>query len=198
MNVKPLLDFIARFESRGDYNAVWGGIKPKDRPARPLVTMTIGQVLEWQDSIDTRYPSEAAGRYQIMEDTLRPMVYEAGLSDEQLFNEPNQDRLAYVLLQRRGLDKYIAGKISDETFANDLAHEWASLPLVSGKGKGRSAYAGDGLNKSHVSVDEFLDAVRAVKGPSPNRVDVIFPADTVTKSPWAALAAFIASIFRKG
>jgi muramidase (phage lysozyme) len=201
MNVKPLLDFIARFESRGDYNIVWGDIAVSDRPRKPLVRMTIAQVLAWQDSIDREYQSEAAGRYQIMEDTLRGLASEAGLSGDDLFNEANQDRLAIALLKRRGLDKFLAGKISAETFANALAHEWASLPIVSGKGKGRSAYAGDGLNKSHVSVDEFMAAVRAVKATaplSPKPVDVSLPAPAVTKSPWAALVAFIIAIFRKG
>ena len=113
----------------------------------------------------------------------------------------NQDKLALVLLKRRGLDKYLAGVISADDFANSLAREWASLPLVSGPKKGRSAYAGDGLNKSHVSVDAFMGAVHAVKSApalSPNPVADSRPADPVTKSPWAALLAFIVSLFRKG
>ena len=73
IDCKPLLDFIANAEHGGhpDYNAVWGGIKAKDRPPKKLVEMTIGEVLDWQDMIDPHYKSEAAGRYQIMEDTLR-------------------------------------------------------------------------------------------------------------------------------
>lgn len=163
MTVKALLDFIAQPESRGDYNIVWGGIRKKDLPPRPLVTMTIGEVLAWQDSIDARYPSEAAGRYQIMEDTLRGLYAEAGLKLTDLFDERRQDRLAMQLLRRRGLDRYLAGQISAEKFANALAREWASLPVVTGPNTGRSHYAGDGLNKSHVSVAAFMDAVRAAK-----------------------------------
>lgn len=163
MNVKPLLDFIAKPESGGDYNIVWGGIKPQDRPKRPLVTMTIADVLAWQESIDAKYRSEAAGRYQIMEDTLRPLPPAAGLLPSALFNEKNQDALATVLLKRRGLDGFVSGAISAEDFANNLAKEWASLPVVTGPKKGRSFYAGDGLNKSHVSVADFLAAVNAVK-----------------------------------
>lgn len=199
MSVRTLLDFIAKPESGGDYNVVYGGIKPKDRPKKPLVTMTIAQVLAWQDSIDKLYPSEAAGKYQIMEDTLRPLPPSAGLLPSDLFNEVNQDKLATVLLKRRGLDKYLVGVISAEDFANNLAHEWASLPMVSGPKKGRSVYAGDGLNKSHVSVDAFLAAVRAVKD-APAQKPVADPPrpDPATKSPWAALLAFILSLFRKG
>ena len=191
MNVKPLLDFIATPESGGDYGVVWGRIKPADRPKRPLVSMTIAEVLAWQESIDARYQSEAAGRYQIMEDTLRPLPAEAGLKMYDLFNEANQDALATVLLRRRGLDKFIADQISAEEFANNLAREWASLPVVTGPKAGRSFYAGDGLNKSHVSVEEFLAAVRAVKD---------LPAQIPTLAPvpgfWASLFTALAGIWK--
>ncbi len=183
MTNETLLAFIRQPESRGDYNIVWGGIKRTDWPKRPLVTMTIGEVLAWQDSIDARYNSEAAGAYQIMEDTLRgdpksgtPALYSlAGLKASDLFNEDNQDAMAVALLRRRGLDSYLEGKISAEAFANRLAMEWASLPVVTpikrtvGKKswtvqRGASYYSGDGLNKAHVSPDAFLAAVLSVKG----------------------------------
>jgi muramidase (phage lysozyme) len=201
MNAKPLLDFIAKPESGGDYNIVWGGIAKKDRPKRPLVTMTIAQVLDWQESIDDRYPSEAAGRYQIMEDTLRPLPPAAGLLPSDLFNEANQDKLATVLLQRRGLDRYLAGNIGAHEFANNLAMEWASLPVVTGPKKGRSYYASS-LNKSHVTVEAFLAAVEAVLQPAPyvkKTPEIEHNAPVMSKkSPWAALLTFIASLFRKG
>lgn len=189
MNVKPLLDFIAGPESGGDYGVVWGRIKPADRPKRPLVSMTIAEVLAWQESIDARYQSEAAGRYQIMEDTLRPLPAAAGLKMYDLFNEANQDALATVLLRRRGLDKFLSGQISAEEFANNLAREWASLPVVTGPKAGRSFYAGDGLNKSHVSVEEFLAAVRAVK-------DIPAPAPTPAPGFWASLFTALAGIWK--
>lgn len=161
--MQELLAFIRKPESGGDYNIVYGGIRREDRPRRPLTLMTIGDVLAWQDSIDARYPSEAAGAYQIMEDTLRGLYAEAGLTLNDRFSEENQDRLAVQLLKRRGLTRYQRGEITTEDFANSLAKEWASLPVVSGPKKGRSYYAGDGLNKSHVSVDDFLRAVASAR-----------------------------------
>jgi len=163
---KPLLDFIAIPESRGEYNIVWGGIARHDRPPAPLVEMTIGEVLDWQDSIDSKYMSEAAGRYQIMEDTLRDIYKPAGFTRNDRFDEATQDALGFYLLKRRGWDDYIAGRIGALAFANSLAKEWASLPVVSGAKKGRSYYGEDGLNKSHVSVSAFLDAVAAAKQPA--------------------------------
>jgi len=165
MRSNSLLAFIAKHESRNNFDVVWGGIAAKDRPKKALTSMTIKEVLNWQESIDARYPSEAAGGYQILEDTLRPLPPAAGLLFSDLFNESNQNALATVLLKRRGMDKYLSGGITAEDFANNLAKEWASLPVVTGKGKGKSFYAGDGMNKSLVSVDEFLSAIRSLKSP---------------------------------
>ena len=195
MNMKPLLDFIAKPESGGDYNIVYGGIAQKHRPKQPLVTMTIAEVLAWQDGIDALYPSEAAGRYQIMEDTLRGLWPEAGMTLLSLFNEAGQDKLATTLLRRRGLVAYMEGKISAEEFANRLAMEWASLPVVTGPKKGSSYYSGDGLNKSHVSVEAFLAAVRAVKD-APKPVAANPAPDPVTKGFWAALFTALLGIIK--
>ena len=192
MNVKPLLDFIAQPESGGDYNIVWGGIKPQDRPKRRLVEMTIAEVLVWQESIDAKYRSEAAGRYQIMEDTLRPLPPSAGLLPSALFNAKNQDALATVLLRRRGLDRFVSGAISAEDFANNLAKEWASLPVVTGPKKGRSFYAGDGLNKSHVSAADFLAAVNSVKAAPPS----LQKTQTTAPGFWASLIIALVGIWK--
>lgn len=193
---KPLLDFIARPESGGDYNIVWGGIRPKHRPPKLLTTMTIGEVLNWQDSIDSLYMSEAAGRYQIMEDTLRGLYKSAGMSLNDLFDEAGQDKLAFALLKRRGWGDYVDGKIPASKFANNLAREWASLPVVSGPKFGRSYYAGDGLNKSHVKVDDFMHAVReAYKVPSQQKPRPV--QEIPSQGIWAAIVAFILSIFKR-
>ncbi|SLN74721.1 hypothetical protein ROJ8625_04086 [Roseivivax jejudonensis] len=196
---RPLLNFIAQPESGGDYNIVWGGIKSKHRP-RQLTSMTIGEVLAWQDSIDPLYMSEAAGKYQILEDTLRGLYRDAGMSVTDMFDEGGQDRLATTLLFRRGYQDYLQGKLSLEKFCNSLAKEWASLPVVTDvrRGtrvvrKGQSYYAGDSLNKAHVSVGDFMDAVRKAKqAPAPE------PAQEVpSQGIWAALVSFFLSIFGK-
>lgn len=160
-SVAPLLALIRRYEagSKG-YDAYYTGVsKP---PPRRLTTMTVREVLAWQDRIDPYSPSEAAGAYQIMEDTLRPMVASGVVASGALYNKSTQDKLAMHLLRRRGLTKYQNGTLSAEAFANNIAKEWASFPVVTGSKKGRSYYAGDGLNKAHVSVSQSLNAVRAI------------------------------------
>ena len=192
-NVTPLLEFIKKPESRGNYNIVWGGISPAHRPAKLLTEMTIGQVLAWQDRIDPLYMSEAAGAYQILEDTLRGLYRSAGYSLDDLFDEANQDGLAVALLRRRGLDEYLAGRISAEKFAQSLSQEWASLPCITKDRRGRPAtgqsyYAGDGLNKAHVSREDFLAAVRAVKASAP---------PPTAPSVWAGLIKALLALFGK-
>ena len=209
--MKTLLDFIAAHESEGAarklgisaYDVVWGGIKAKDRPPRPLTSMTIAEVLAWQDSIDPFYQSEAAGRYQIMEDTLRGLWAEAGMRSTDLFDRAGQDKLAVALLNRRGLSGYLSGALTAETFANNLAREWASLPVVSGPKKGKSYYAGDGLNAAGVSVAPFLAAVRGIRAepPSPDPVTKAPAAPPAVEVPaptgWAAIIAAIMRLFRR-
>jgi muramidase (phage lysozyme) len=170
MSLEPLRALLRKYESADDYNAVWGGIARADHPPRPLVEMTVGQVLDWQDSIDRKYMSEAAGAYQILEDTLRGLYREADVPRSARYDRATQDKLADALLRRRGLDDYLAGRITAEKFALALSMEWASLPVphdVRRDGrtirKGQSYYAGDGLNAAHASVDEVLTALRAVK-----------------------------------
>ncbi|RVJ15273.1 hypothetical protein CN184_31940, partial [Sinorhizobium medicae] len=80
-----------------------------------------------------------------------------------------QDRLAYKLLVRRGYPEYIVGKISLVQFAENLAKEWASFPLlVATKGseravrRGQSYYASDGLNKALVKPEKVEAVLKEV------------------------------------
>ena len=171
----PLLDFIGNKESEG-YDDISGLVSRSAYPSKSLTKMTIQEVLDWQESIDQSQLSEASGRYQIMEDTLRgynndsdvgpgnPLWKRAGLSAGDLFSPENQDKMAIVLLDQRGLSKYLDGELSKERFANNLASEWASLPLVTGPNAGKSKYAGDSAgNRSLTSVQEFLSVLDKVQ-----------------------------------
>tara|TARA_B110000977_G_scaffold162714_1_gene208331 strand:- start:2240 stop:4180 length:1941 start_codon:yes stop_codon:yes gene_type:complete len=171
----PLLNFIGNKESEG-YDDISGLVSQSRYPVKSLTQMTITEVLDWQESIDRFQLSEASGRYQIMEDTLRgynndtttgpgsPLYTKAGISGGDLFSPKNQDKMAIVLLEQRGLNRFLSGEITREEFANNLASEWASLPLVTGPNAGKSQYSGDRAgNKSLTTVQEFLNAIDAVK-----------------------------------
>ncbi len=164
MNLVPLKTFIRKLEARGSFDTIWGGIKKADYPSHNLTHMSVGEVLDWQRRIRAKgYGSTACGGYQFIYKTLSALVSQSKVPHSTKFDAALQDAFAERLMAARGLGKYISGQISAEAFCNELAKEWASLPLVTGPNKGRSYYHGDGLNKSLTDVGPFLEAVKAIK-----------------------------------
>ena len=113
--------------------------------------------------------SSAIGAYQFITPTLDSLKKTLGLTGRETFDVALQDDLAVALMIRRGLMDFGRGKISAETFCNNLAKEWASLPVVTAiKGArrqlkpGQSYYSGDGLNKAFHKPEVILAAVRAL------------------------------------
>lgn len=137
---RPLLDLIGYTEGtdKGDgynetlaYGAYTGGDVD-------LVNMTLDQV----DALQTKmlhHPkntmnSSAAGRYQIVRTTRRSIQEALTVYGSAFFNSEMQDRMACYLLGVRGIDKYLAGRLQEDTLIDNLAKEWASLPTTSGRG----------------------------------------------------------------
>jgi len=145
---EKLLDYIGKIESQGNYNVLVGGKTKSD-----LTDMTVAQVLEFQKTMrQMGHESTAVGKYQIIQKTLEGLVAQGAARMDEKFNAATQDRLAIALMRGRGLDGYQSGKLSAAQFADNLAREWASLPLASG----RSAYQGVGSNKALASRDDFM------------------------------------------
>ena len=160
VSAKPLLDLIARVESKGNYNAYFGNA---GNTSIKFTEMSIADVLSWQeDFIVAGHPSSAVGRYQIISTTLKGLVQQLNIDTNQPFNETMQDKMAVALLERRGATEYVNNQIDERQFAAELAKEWAALPKIIGDRPEQSYYAGDGLNKALVGVDEILRAVNAV------------------------------------
>ena len=156
-----LLGLIRSVEAPQGFDQVYGGSKIPT--PKPLTQMTVAEVQQWQrDSVAAGSKSSAAGGYQIISKTLASLVSDGTLSPNEKFDAEAQERGAISLMKRRGLDGYQNGRISPEKFANNLAKEWASLPVVTGSKTGRSYYAGDGLNKSLVRPDQVLAKVREI------------------------------------
>lgn len=170
--ISALLTAIRSKEAPKGYGQVYGGI-----PAREQVDvskMTVGGVLAWQSSLRKRKISKstAAGAYQFIYLTLAQTVKEMGISLDAKFDAALQDKMAVYLMQKRGFNEYLDGKLSPEAFANNLAMEWASVPVVTPiKGQkrfvdpGQSYYAGDGLNKAHHDPKAILALVKAIRTP---------------------------------
>jgi muramidase (phage lysozyme) len=161
--VRNIARLIAGVEAQG-YDTIYSG-SAIDTP-RPLTQMTVAEVRAWQDeSVAAGSASSAVGQFQIIRDTLDSLIDELDLTGDELFDEALQTRLGIALMRRRGLDDWRAGRISDEAFANELAREWAGLPVVSGPGAGGSYYAGDGLNGAGTTVDTVLAVLAGQRTP---------------------------------
>lgn len=152
---RGVMEFIGALEAPRGYNDYFGGVA--EPPPKQLTTMTIDEVLAWQDGIDARSISEAAGRYQIMEDTLRGLKRRMGLKGDELFDIKMQDRLAVELM---GMAGWHPDRDDHEEVANALAKVWAALPLVSGDNEGRSAYHDLAGNKALTTPELYLEVIR--------------------------------------
>ena len=158
---RPLLELIAKVESKGNYNAHFGS---PNNTTTNFTAMTIADVQRWQaEFVAQGNASSAVGRYQIIDSTLAGLVKQLGIASKQKFDQATQDRLAIALLERRGGEEYINQELTREEFAANLAMEWAALPKVIGKNPDSSYYDGDGLNKSLVDSTEVLKAIEPIR-----------------------------------
>jgi len=159
---RPMFDLIGHTEGtdKGDgYNETlaYGKLTGGDVN---LVGMTLRDIDKLQTAM-LRHPankwnSSAIGRYQIIRTTLRGLKPTLKLSDDMLYGENMQDMLCLQLLKRRGIQGWLAGSRSTNSFLNQLALEWASLPKPDGKG----AYKGQGGQHSVALVHAALTEVR--------------------------------------
>lgn len=187
------------------YDVIYG--HKQGKLPKPLTSMTLDEVVAAQALWSKHHGSSAAGRYQFMRATLRELMKELGLKGSQKLDGDLQDRLAYHLLKRRGYEQFVTGKLSLDAFANNLAKEWASFPVLTAiKGAhrqlavGQSYYAGDGVNKALVdparvraTLSEVLnEADRATAKPAEPSKPIPAPkAPAEPKSPLALLVALL-------
>lgn len=186
-----LLDLIGSKEAPKGYGQIYSGAKGVSL-STDVSRMTLDEVLAFQKRmLNGGSASTACGRYQFLRKTLLATISQMGLTGKEVWNRELQDRMAVHLMKGRKLDDYMAGRISAETFANNLAKEWASLPVVTAvRGSqgfvlkpGQSYYAGDGLNKAHHSPEIVLAFVRAVRKPAAPPAPVPLPPDIPAPEP---------------
>ena len=161
-----LLDFIASGE--GGYNSMNQGTSggrivgsthnASEILGKNLTDMTVGEVMSQQSSGKLF----AAGRYQIIPDTMKYIVKEMNIDKEAKYDKSLQDKLGVGLIKykRPYAWKYIQKQHNDENGAMlELAREWASLPDPN---TGNSYY-GNG-NKALHSVAEVKQALNSARG----------------------------------
>lgn len=164
-----LLDLIRSKEGgKAGYDAFWNGSRVK--PKKPMSQMTLGEVRQWQREtlneqasrgVSPKRRSSAAGGYQFMSGTLPRAMSAAGLGENDMFDQKNQDRLAMALLDMNktsGISAWKSGKASDAKFADYVASQWASFKDSSGGAQ----YDVPGFNKATVGADKVISAARAM------------------------------------
>lgn len=154
-STQKILDLIGRYESRGgNYNVLVGGrVEPN------LTSMTISEVLEYQRNlVNSGAPGSAAGKYQIVRDTLLDLVNRGVANPNERFNPATQDRLAIALMEPT-LSKFQAKQASVDQMADKIAAVWAAFPT----GSGQSRYQGVGNNKAGLSREEFIQSLGSAK-----------------------------------
>jgi muramidase (phage lysozyme) len=147
---KDLADLITKGESRSanPYQVVNMPNANNGRGGagtRPLETMTVGQVLASQAAGDFN----AAGRYQIINSTLKGAVSALHLRGNELFDRNLQDKIFNEYLAgpktRPHLYAYLSGQSNDVVAAAlDASQEWASVAAPEGS-RLRSGATADGL-----------------------------------------------------
>jgi hypothetical protein len=182
-DVSELGNIIGKLESGGDYNKLVTATSGKGiTPEKPLTEMTLDEISKLQDEMKKsgQYPSTAVGKYQFLQDTLKGVSKQEGLTGETKFTPEVQEQLFTRTLKNRGLEEYQSGKMSKEEFQNNLAKEYASIPVATdvhrpaGKGyeardikAGESYYVGVAGNKANMQSQSNIDkALERLKSPS--------------------------------
>jgi hypothetical protein len=150
-----LLDLIAKGEaSAAGYDSAnrgKAGDTPKGLPG--LSKMTVGEVMALQG----RKELFAAGRYQIIPETLAGLVKSGVVKPGDIFSPVIQDKLAMELVNRR----LKAGGSDPIKQQFELSREFASIenPYT-----GKSYHEGKGNNKASISTNQIQLALRGGDG----------------------------------
>lgn len=160
-----LLSFIAKGE--GGYNSMNQGTRggqivgsthnASTILGRNLTEMTIGEIMSEQSSGRLF----AAGRYQIIPETMKFALKSSGLSASDKFSPENQDKLAIALImyKRPAINEYLkGGGVGLDEAMLHLAMEWASMPDP----RTGNSYYGHG-NKALHSVEEVRRAMQSAR-----------------------------------
>jgi muramidase (phage lysozyme) len=154
----PMLSAVRNAESNvAGYNTMVGS-----KENHNLINKTIGDLVAYQNTYKQNNPklTAAAGAYQLIPGTLNEVITRMKLDPKKdVYNQNLQDRIAHNLMQHRGVDAYLKGKMPLEKIRINLAKEWAGLPVAGGK----SYYDKDGKNRANISEKEYLNALQRMK-----------------------------------
>lgn len=158
-NTKTLAMLIGYHESNNMYDRIVNTSNASIVRDESILNMTVAELDKSKYGRPAFQNGASVGRFQIQSRTALDVLRANKKNPNSFkFDATGQDALFEMLLNRRGKKKYLAGEISETEFANNIAHEWASMPADA---SGNSAYGGN--NRALVGWDEFLKAIRGLK-----------------------------------
>jgi muramidase (phage lysozyme) len=160
----PILDLIASKESGGSYTKMYGG---KENPS--LVNMTLQEVSTFQAAHAKKTGSAAMGRYQFMNALGQGAA--VGLKPTDKFSPENQDKMAVgLIVNKRKVTLDMIKSNPDEAMIR-LGMEWAAIGMPKSMrghrrmvAAGETYYAGDGVNKAHITPAQMRAAFAKTVG----------------------------------
>ncbi|HEX8549467.1 MAG TPA: hypothetical protein VF691_21070, partial [Cytophagaceae bacterium] len=160
-------NLIGKKESGNNYNIcnqTKGGLKVIRNIT--VVETTVKEILAKQINRDIF----AVGRFQLIPPTLKAAVDSLHIDLNQNMDEEMQNRIfdEYLLkIKRPKIIKFLEGDGKVEEAMFEAAKEWASIGVEKGRKiskdriaeGGESYYAGDGLNKAHITPEEIRNVL---------------------------------------
>lgn len=162
---QSILDFIFSAEN-GDINYDQWNLGAIVNSDKAVTEMTVAEILEHQQDSRAQGGNSAVGAGQIIYPTLKALIAEGIIGLDDVFNAETQNKANFALLEKRGYNDWKTGRLSDEDFGNNLAKEWASLPVLQTTRRnktvinvGESYHKGVAGNKALVSSIAFKDVL---------------------------------------
>ena len=126
-----------------------------------LTEMTLEQVQALQQEMKRQGSSGAVGRYQVIPDTLKMVIDQMRDVDikKQKFDQAFQDKVANMLIARRGYKTYADdpnNRAVKEQVLRELAKEWKGLPNQPGMAAGKPT--DEHGNKAGIGWNEAIDS----------------------------------------
>jgi hypothetical protein len=141
-------------------------LKELDTFQRKLINATRDKV----NGVQPGYGTSAVGKYQVTRPTLELARTKLGYSRKEWnklkYTPELQEQIGRVLLEHRGIDKMLEGKMTPKKFRINLSNEWASIPGKTKKVGGQPTPANVGriegafrkaVNELKVSRDSFIN-----------------------------------------
>jgi len=154
-----LLDLISVPESHGNYNAWYRNV---DQDQVDLSTLTLNEVrMLQQQLLESGNGGSAIGRYQFIPSTLEDLTERLGFSGSERFTPELQDRLALVLARDAGVNDWMGGALTSDSFAYNLSKIWAGLPKDASN---QSYHQEVGDNAARIDYSTVVDRLAAIRG----------------------------------